>query len=177
MNKKRIIISSFVTVLAVGTIGASFVSANVDKRHERVQDAIRNNDFKAFAQAKESCPIAQRIDNKKDFEAIKLAHDLRAEGKYKEARNVLEYAGIEHPGRKVMKHKRDVDVRNAIEKGNWEEFTIAARKKAIATKIDTEEKFNLMVEAHELRVEGRYEEAHEIMQDLGMHNRGRSYMK
>lgn len=170
-NKKRVLVGSFAAVIAAGAIGVSVTSAHFGPRcqnHAAIEDAIRNNNFKAFNATADGCSIADKIDTRKEFNAIAIAYDLRHDGKYKQARQVLEDVGIEHPGRKIMRYRRNVDVRDALRNNNWIEFQQVSEGKEIANIINTEDKFNLFAEAHALHRDSRHAEAHEIMKDLGI---------
>lgn len=172
-NKKSVLIGSFTAVIAAGAIGVSAASADFDHRcqnHAAVEDTIGNNNFKAFKVSTEECSIADNINTRKELNAIMVAHGLRQDGKYKQARQILEDAGIEHPGRKVMKYKRNSDMRNAIKNSNWTEFKHITEGKKIANIINTKEKFHLLAEAHELHKDGRHGEAYGIMSKLGLHH-------
>lgn len=180
MSNKKVIIGSLATVVAAGAIGASVTSAHFNgsgTKREAIRSAVENNDFTAFQEATKDFP-RNSIDTVDEFSAIVQAHQLRKEGKQNEARAVLENAGIERPFRKG--HGPRAEVRNAIETGNLAEFQEAAGESRIAKVIDTKEEFNKLVEAHQLRKEGRHDEAREIMQELGIgkrhkHHRGVSW--
>jgi len=171
-NKKRVLVGSFAAVIAAGAIGVSVTSAHFGPRcqnHAAIEDAIKNNNFKAFnAAIDDGCFIADKINTKKEFNAMAIAYDLRHDGKYKQARQVLEDVGIEHPGRKIMRYKKNADMRDALRNNNWTEFQQVSEGKEIANIINTEDKFNLFAEAHALHRDGRHAEAHEIMKDLGI---------
>jgi len=168
--KKRVIVGSFAAVVAAGAIGVSVTSAhfsdNAGKRSS-VRSAIERNNFTAFQHATKDLPFASKVDTQKEFDAITLAHSLRQDNKYKEAREVLERAGIEHPGHGQM-HGPRADVRSALEHDDWAEFQQATKDKRIGNIINTENKFYKMVEAHELHEDGRHDEAREMMHGFGM---------
>jgi len=172
MNKKKALIGSFATVVAAGAIGVSVTSAHFGSQNENraaVEDAIRNKNFKAFSAAIAGSPAEENIGTEKAFRAIIEAHNLHREGKHKLAKQALEDAGIERPYHKSI-HAPRAEFRNAIENGDWAEFQQASQGKQIAKIINTEDKFNAFVEAYELRRNNRYEEANEIMEDLGLKN-------
>ncbi len=169
-NKKNILVSSFVTVVAVGTIGVSVANANFNPKNQRqtsAHEALKNNDLKTFKEVMGDCPMAQQVDTTKDFEAMTLSYNLRQEGKYKEASEVLQRVGIEHPGH-INNYGPQADIRNAIENNDWMEFQEATENKNVGNIINTQEKFDALVEAHELRNDGRSEEADEIIKELGV---------
>lgn len=172
-SKKKILVGSFTTVVAVGAIAASVTSANFEgnsAKREAVQRALESQDMRAFHDATEGLAWADDIDTKREFDAMILSHNLRQGGKYKEAREVLENVGIEHPGR-MGKHGPRGDIRDAIAHSDWEEFQQETQGKHISRVISTPEKFEQLVEAHELRIKGRHIEARTIMQKLGLHGK------
>ena len=168
--KKKTLAGSLAVAVAAGAISVGVASAhfgsNSDDR-EAVHNAIRNNDFKAFSKAIEGRSIIHNVDTEKEFTEIALAYDLRHDGKYKEAREVLERAGIERPGHERIRHRDNLGIRSSVDNNDWNEFQEVANGR-ISNKIDSEDKFNLFVEAHELRKDGRYGEAHKIMNKLGL---------
>jgi len=112
-NKKRVIVGSFATVIAAGALGVSVTNAYFGPKcqnHATVEEVIKNNNLKLFKSSTGDRPIADKISTRKDFSAITVAYDLRRDGKYKQARRTLEDAGIEHPGKKIRRHKRSVKI-------------------------------------------------------------------
>ena len=171
--KKKTLVSSFALAAAAGAIGVGVASAHFGPNgegREAVHDAVRNNNFKAFGRAMDNMPNPHKVDTKREFDAIALSYDLRQDGKYKEAREVLERAGIEHPGYNRRHRRDDTNMRSIIENNDWNKFQDVAKGKRIADTVNTRDKFNLFKEAHELHKKGRHEEAREIMEELGMHH-------
>lgn len=172
-NKKKVLVGSFTAVVAAGAIAASVTNANFGgngAKREAIQSALESQDMHAFHDATNGLAWADDIDTKKEFDAMILSHNLRKGGKYKEAREVLENVGIEHPGR-IGKHGPRGDVRDAIAHNDWTEFQQETQEKNISRVINTPEKFEQLVEAHGLREEGRHIEARTIMQKLGLHGK------
>lgn len=172
-NKKKVLVGSFTAVVAVGAIAASVTSANFEgnsAKREAVQRALESRDMHAFHDATKGSTWADDIDTKREFDAMILSHSLRQDGKYKEAREVLENVGIEHPGR-MGKHGPRGDMRDAIAQGDWKEFQQETQEKHISRVINTPEKFEQLVEAHELHAQGQHIEARTIIQKLGLHGR------
>jgi hypothetical protein len=172
-KKKNILVGSFTAVVAAGAIAASVTNASFDgdeARRNAVERALNSRDADAFHDATQGSTWADNIDTEKEFDAIVLAYDLRQNKKYKQAREVLERAGIEHPGR-VGVHGPRVDVRDAVEHGDWHEFQQVSKDKYIGKIINTPEKFSQFVEANELHKAGRHNEARDIIQQLGLKGR------
>jgi hypothetical protein len=167
-KKKNVLVSSFVTVIAVGTLSVSVTNANFnpsDGKHASVQETIKNNNIKAFKNLDNYSTVDQ-AQIQKNLKAIVLAHELKEESKYKEAREVLQRAGIEHLG--YINSGPKMDIRDAIVNSDWQEFQEVTEGKKIAQIINTQEKFDLLVEMHELRREKRINEANEIVDKLGI---------
>ena len=70
----------------------------------------------------------------------------------------------------LRKHKRDhkAKIHSIIEADDYEAFAEAVEGTPMAGIIDSEEKFNILVQAHSLREEGNHEEARELMSELGL---------
>ncbi len=173
-NKKRVLVGSFAAVIAAGALGVSVTSAHFGpecQNHAAVEEAIRNNNSKAFRAPAKKRSRADKLNTRKEFSAITTAHNLRRDGKHKQARQTLEEIGIEYPGRNTRKHKRDANIKGAIEKNNWTQFKQMSEGKRIGNIINTRDKFELFVEAHELHQMNRHAEAHQIMSRLGLHHK------
>ncbi len=168
-QKKKILISSLAIALVAGSLSVTAANAhgrdNAPSQRVAVQNAVENGNFAAFQRAAEGVPFLEEIDTPKEFSAIVLAHELRKEGKYKEAKEVLEDAGIKTPRQKQSERAR---IRSTIEHGDWHEFMEAVAGMRIARIIDTKEKFERFLQGRALRTEGRHGEADEVMESLGM---------
>lgn len=70
------------------------IRAAAKAAHEAVHDAIESRDFAAFRTAIEGTPLYDIITTEEDFKLFVEAHDLRAEGKYAEARDILDELGV-----------------------------------------------------------------------------------
>ena len=73
--KKKTLVGSFAVVVVAGAISVGVANANFgsnSESREAVQNAIKNNDFKAFSKAMEEYPIARNVDTEKEFTAIAL---------------------------------------------------------------------------------------------------------
>lgn len=88
---------------------------------------------------------------------------------------LLESVGLDREKMKElhseMMENRKVEmekVRSAIETKDYEAFKLAVGYTKMAEAIDSEAKFNQLVEAHELREAGKHDEAREIMEELGL---------
>lgn len=165
-NNRRIFISSLVTVVAAGTLGVSVAQANFGssvRRGDTISMVHDNHGHKNRLATKDpgDGPAGQNAD----FAAITAAQHMRHNGDHAAACKILEDAGIESPKAQKRNTKR-CTVSGAIENGSWEEYQKAVAGTKMASVIDSEEKFNSLVEAHALRAEGRYKEARDIMREL-----------
>ncbi len=173
-NKKKVLVGSFAAVIAAGALGVSVTSAHFGpecQNHAAVEEAIRNNNSKAFRASAKKRSRSDKLNTRKEFSAIATAHNLRREGKLKQARQTLEEVGIEHPGRDMRRYRRGANIKDAIENNDWNEFKQISENKKIGNIINTRDKFELFVEAHELHQMNRHDEAHQIMDTLGLRHK------
>jgi hypothetical protein len=165
-NNRRIFISSLVTVVAAGTLGVSFAQANFGsnmRRGDTISMIHDNHGYKNRLITRN--PGDGLAGQNADFAAITAAQHMRHNGDHGAACRILEDAGIESPESQKRNTKR-CTTKSAIENGSWEEYQKAVASTKMASVIDSEEKFNSLVEAHELRAQGRYKEARDIMREL-----------
>ena len=108
--------------------------------------------------------------------AIEEVHELRIDGADRdEIRAVLDSVGID---REAMHEMRDAaheyrntmreSIREAVESGNYVAFLDAIAGMPLEEVIDSESDFEKVIEAYELREEGDYAGAREIMSELGL---------
>lgn len=69
---------------------------------EAVQQALEAGDYKAFKIAIEGAPLSEDIDSEADFKKFAEAHQLKQDGKWKEAKVILSELGVEAPYRGSM---------------------------------------------------------------------------
>lgn len=109
--------------------------------------------------------------NEEQISAFETAHELREAGDFEKARDVLTEAGVDEETLKALReaaHENMEAVRTAVENNNYEAFKVVVADSPFAEKIDSEEKFKKLVEAHTLREQGKYDEAKAIMTELGV---------
>ena len=106
--------------------------------------------------------------------AFEEAHELRKNGDKEGARDVLKEAGIvqetmESVRGAMKEHKAEMRsaIDEAVENDDYDAFLEAIGGSPLADIITSEDDFDLFVEAHELRVEGDWKAAREIMEELG----------
>ena len=104
-------------------------------------------------------------------EAFTQARELRRKGEVEKARDLLLEAGVtEETLKSLRKASRESHeaIHNAIKDGDFEVFRKAIEGTPLYDIINTEEDFKQFREAHELRMDGKFDEANEIFDDLGM---------
>ena len=102
--------------------------------------------------------------------ALEQAHELRVNGETEEADEVLEDAGIdlEQIKKEIKKHRKHhrsgfrKAIRETLENNDYEAFLEIAEGTPLEDIIESEDDFEMFVEAYELRKEAR-----EIMEELG----------
>lgn len=110
-------------------------------------------------------------------EAFAEARELRTAGKYTEARDTLVEAGITEAELRAL-HLAANEVRDAIQKAvennDYTAFRKAAADSPLGDIITSPADFEQFCEAHNLRQQGEWEGAAEIMDELGLPESGRS---
>jgi len=107
------------------------------------------------------------------------ARQLRDDGDFKSARELIEKSDINFPkprhlGMHSRMSERHEEVEQAIEEGDYDRFIELTGDMPQKFEID-EDTFNKLVEAHSLRVEGDFEGAREIMDEIGFHPGGHGH--
>jgi DNA-binding transcriptional MerR regulator len=110
------------------------------------------------------------------MEALEEAHELRQDGANRaEIREVLEEAGFDREllgeVRQAVREYRETvreAIRSAIEAVDYDDFIVAADGTKLGEVVDTEDEFELLVEAYERKEAGDREGAKEIMAELGI---------
>ncbi len=107
-------------------------------------------------------------------EILEEAHELHKQGKDEEARQLIEAAGVELPEPREFRghgeERKDhmEKFKTLIEQDDFDSFQDLVAGTPMSDIIDTEEKFEALVQAHELRLEDKHEEAREILEDAGI---------
>ena len=174
MNKK-IAIPVATIALAAGTLGiTAFASAHANGEGRRgpsqeVKEAIESGDYNTFKEAASGTPLAEKI-TEENFSKLSEAHKLREEGKHEEAKAIMEELGLKGP-KDEQGQKMDSETRAkldaAMDAGDYNAWKEIVDDKPIASQV-TADNFAKFVEAHNLREEGKHEEAKAIMDELGI---------
>jgi hypothetical protein len=67
-------------------------------QHEAMRAAVESNDYAAYVAAVEGMPMAQVIDTEAEFADLVEAHELREDGKFEEARAILDKLDLPRGG-------------------------------------------------------------------------------
>ncbi len=108
-------------------------------------------------------------------EALREAQDLRKEGKSDEAKELLVEAGIDEGAMESLReamHMARQAMHDALAAGDYDAFKIAVEGSPLADIVTSEKDFEEFAKAHELKKEGKYTEAKEILTELGIPERG-----
>lgn len=107
--------------------------------------------------------------------ALETAHDLREQGDMDAARDALIKAGFDEE-KLLSLHRagRAVhdEIEAAIDANDYDAFLEAVIGTPMEEKIANQADFDLLVEAHQLRKDGDFDAAREIMDDLDLQPRG-----
>lgn len=109
--------------------------------------------------------------SEKQVGAIQEAQHLREVGDVDAARDLLAEAGItEETLKSIHKAAQEVrsEMRQALADGDWEAFKVVAENSHLADQIVTEEDFKKFQTAHALRMDGEWEEAADILEEIGV---------
>lgn len=139
---------------------------NRDAMHE----AVENGDYDQWLEVAGE-PITEVIDTEEKFYQFVEAHNLIQDGNFDEAQVIFDELGIKHPRRDGAMKKNMQAMREVLENEDYDAFLETAGERVLEI-IDSEEKFNQMVEAHNLMQDGNIEEARAIMEELGLPGRG-----
>ncbi len=71
----------------------------IHMQRDAIHDAAEAGDYEAFKTAVAGTPLAEAINSEEDFKKFIEAHNLKEEGKWSEAKSILDELGIEPPER------------------------------------------------------------------------------
>jgi hypothetical protein len=89
------------------------VKAGVDEKtmsslrhasHEAIHEAVKQNDFAAFQAAVVGTPLYDLVNTEADFALFKQAHELKGEGKFVEAKVIMDDLGLKIKSGKRLGH-------------------------------------------------------------------------
>jgi hypothetical protein len=170
---KIALLAVMLTTLIAGTqaVSADDHSQEFDREahkqiHEQVHAALEVGDYQAFKEATADSPRADITEDQ--FNTLIEAHELREAGNHEGAKALLDEAGIERPKHKDRgQHKgpKNEEARAALEAGDYQAFQEATADGPRAN--ITEDQFNVLIEAHELREAGDNEGAKSLLEEAG----------
>ncbi|MBT6069338.1 hypothetical protein HOG48_06330 [Candidatus Peregrinibacteria bacterium] len=145
-------------------------------KHQAVKDAISSGDYATFAEITTDKGHFSTI-NEDNFSSLMEIHSLREAGDREGARSIMDELGIEKPHKGMKKMQKNMkkkenrqehreEMKQIFESGDYNTFLEKAPEK-LQEKV-TEENFELMIKAHELREAGDKEGAKDIMEELGL---------
>ncbi|MBD3244457.1 MAG: hypothetical protein GF335_00500 [Candidatus Moranbacteria bacterium] len=169
-----------VTIIALGAAYKVKADQPQGQNNDRglIRESIEQKDYESFVQAiDKQIEELSSLKSRENFEKLQQAHELRQSGDYEQAREIIQEMGIDFPRmgkgigikNRVGNHR---ELRQIIEQGDYEKFQEAVQDKKISEIIDSQEKFEKLVKAHNLREKGDHEQAQEIMDELGLRPRG-----
>ncbi len=138
---------------------------------EAVKEAISSGDYSTFAELTSDKDHFSVI-NEGNFSSLMEIHNLRESGDREGAKALMDELGLEPPKKmrrmqkKENRQERRGEIKEAFASGDYSTFLEVAPDK-LKEKV-TEENFQLMVKAHELREAGDHESAKAIMDELGI---------
>ncbi|MBD3300002.1 MAG: hypothetical protein GF347_01495 [Candidatus Moranbacteria bacterium] len=176
-NKLALTAFSLLAIAAVALTSIGIASADTQNGHRQpgqgkgpgprnkaVVEAIENNDYEAFLEAASDWPQGAEEITEEQFAIIVQAHNLRKEGNDEEAKELMAEAGLNRKGRmgRGQGQRNGEQMKEVLESGSYEKFKSILEGDKVLELIDSEEKFNRLLEAHKLR-----KEADQIMEELG----------
>ena len=175
-DKKSVLAGSLFTVLFGTTLGVTISQADASwgkNGNQEVRNALESGDYGAFQEAREnvSCPMNKEV-SEEDFVKMQEMHALRAEGSFEEADALREELGLsERGGRGMHKGGQFSENRQAVyeamESGDYTAWKEAMGDRPGGATL-TEEDFQKLSQAHQLKKDGDVEGAEIIMEELGL---------
>ncbi len=142
--------------------------------------SIIDEDYSAFKQAIEGTPAESHfsaIENESDFDKLVDMHKAIKDGNVETANQIREDLGLEQRPERMdrddMKLQNE-DIMTAMDNADYQAWQDAVsespRGEELLEAIDSQDKFDKLVQAHNLRAEGveNLEEAKQIREDLGL---------
>lgn len=146
-----------------------------EQEREKIRTAVESGDYAAFQAAAVNSPLEGKIDSQAKFDKLVEAKKLRESGDHEGAKAIMDELGIKpprgHMGGEGMHEGRDGkggEMKAAIESGDYEAFKALVDDSHFAGIIDTQAKFDKLVEACKLKDSGDNEGAKAIMDELGV---------
>lgn len=71
----------------------------IHEQKDAIHSAVEAGDYEAFKKVVDGTPLADAIDSEEDFKKFVEAHALKEEGKWDEAKTILDELGVQQPQR------------------------------------------------------------------------------
>ena len=187
-------LSVVIIAILVTTIGVtSYASADDGESNENnyegpryrmeqgqeMKSALENNDYDAWKQALGDRFPADKI-NEQTFSKLVESFKLRQAGDFEQSRVIMEELGISGPkgmhGEKKFNLENHQAMMEALDKADYDTWKQLIVDSPMAEKI-TEENFAKFADAHNLMKQGKFEEARQIREDLGLQRSGNKMME
>ena len=143
------------------------------ERHEAMIEAIDNNNYSAWKELMGDNSVIEKI-TEENFAKFVEARQLMVDGKYEEAEALREELGLQNNrGFRKGMHKKNFDperqvaIMQVMENNDYATWKELMGDKPMAEVI-TEENFSKLVEVHNLKQAGKYEEAKVLWEELGL---------
>lgn len=190
-NNKKTLTSIIALSAIVATFGiAAYTNANFtyfglnQEQREAMEQAVEDGDYNTWKSIQDSKTKITDIITKENFAKFSEMHNLIQAGKIDEANVLSDELGLPTRGRRMGRGDKMINrvnnetgksfdaVRDAIENNNYNAWKEAIGDARISEVIQNEEDFNKLVEAHNLILAGKYDEAKAINDELGVSSWG-----
>lgn len=162
MNNK-IILGAVATVATIASVGTVSAASNPEVR-TAIKNAISENNYPAFQEAANESRIIEKVGTQEKFDMLVEAKKLKESGDYEAARAIKNELGL-----KKGRGGKNPEVRAAIEANDYTAFqAVIPEERKKAEVIDSQEKFDRLVEAYKLKEAGDREGAKAIKDELGL---------
>jgi hypothetical protein len=160
MNNKTIfgLLAVFIVVASIGSVsafGGRFFGMD-HQSQDNITNAIKTNDYTAWKEAM-SAQITEENFNK----LVKRAQTMsQRHGNMSEKRGAISQEKL----------ALNQEMNQAITDGNYDAWKTAAQKanSPMISKIDTQDKFNILVQLHQAKQDGNYTKVQELSTQLGL---------
>lgn len=171
-STKTILLGGAIGVLSVASLAtASAHFGGNSEQRDAVNAALESNDYAAFQELTKDSKRGEEITSQEAFNKLAQAHALQVSGDAEGAKALREELGIKgHGGRGGA--DRNPETHEAVTNDDFAAFQSATAGKEIGESIDTQAKFDQLVQANALRKAGSHDESKAIMDELGLKRGG-----
>ena len=133
-----------------------------------IRQAVVNNDYTAWATLMNQHTKTAKYANQETFNKVVQAYQYRQQGDFKEARSIMKELGF---GKELVAHRQYIreQVRlahQAVASNDYNTWADIASQLPNADTVVNQDTFNKLVEAYNLRKEGKFKQAHQIIKGL-----------